>query len=362
MSELREVEREFLRSDIPEFRPGDTVRVHVKVTEGAKELIQVFQGVVIARRGGGTRETFTVRKISSGIGVERIFPLHSPTIDRIEAAGQGAACKAVLSAQPAREGRSDRGAARGSAANLVERFLAGPRRASSRRGDELATLAQLVAETYRLSLVRGLEGELRTLGYDQIAGVDEAGRGCLAGPVVAAAVIPSAAGTIPGVDDSKHLSPDERERLAAVIKREAAAWAVASVPAAEIDRSNILLATRRAMVTALRRLDPEPDLVLIDAVRLDGLPCQSLPLIRGDVVSYAVASASILAKVERDRQLTELDRHYPQYGFGQHKGYAAPRHLEALATYGPSPEHRLTFRSVVPRRGDRRRPTAGRSG
>ncbi|MDX1645137.1 MAG: 50S ribosomal protein L19 [Thermoanaerobaculia bacterium] len=96
MSELREVEREFLRSDIPEFRPGDTVRVHVKVTEGAKERIQVFQGVVIARRGGGTRETFTVRKISSGIGVERIFPLHSPTIDRIEVVRQGKVRRAKL--------------------------------------------------------------------------------------------------------------------------------------------------------------------------------------------------------------------------------------------------------------------------
>lgn len=96
MSELREVEKEYLRSDIPEFRPGDTVRVHVKVHEGAKERIQVFQGVVIARRGGGTRETFTVRKISSGIGVERVFPLHSPTIDRIEVVRHGKVRRAKL--------------------------------------------------------------------------------------------------------------------------------------------------------------------------------------------------------------------------------------------------------------------------
>lgn len=96
MSELREVETEYLRSDIPEFRPGDTVRVHVKVREGAKERIQVFQGVVIARRGGGTRETFTVRKISSGIGVERVFPLHSPTIDSIEVVRHGKVRRAKL--------------------------------------------------------------------------------------------------------------------------------------------------------------------------------------------------------------------------------------------------------------------------
>lgn len=96
MSELRDIEREYLRSDIPEFRPGDTVRVHVKVREGAKERIQVFQGVVIARRGGGTRETFTVRKISSGIGVERVFPLHSPTIDSIEVVRHGKVRRAKL--------------------------------------------------------------------------------------------------------------------------------------------------------------------------------------------------------------------------------------------------------------------------
>lgn len=226
----------------------------------------------------------------------------------------------------------------------------------------MATLAQLVAETYRLSLVRGLEGDLRKLGYERVAGVDEAGRGCLAGPVVAAAVIPLSDRAIPGIDDSKHLTPAERERLAAVIRRQAVAWAVASVPASEIDSSNILVATRRAMAEALRRLDPSPDVVLIDAVPLEKLPCRSVPLVRGDVVSYAVASASILAKVERDRQLGELDRDYPQYGFGEHKGYAAPRHLEALATYGPSPEHRLTFRSVVPRHADRKRRSSGTLG
>lgn len=218
----------------------------------------------------------------------------------------------------------------------------------------MATLAQLVAEIYRLSLVRGLEGDLSALGYARVAGVDEAGRGCLAGPVVAAAAVLPADRAIPGIDDSKHLSAPDRERLATVIRREALGWAVAAVPADEIDRSNILVATRRAMSIALARLDPVPDLALIDAVALDGAPCRTLPLIRGDVVSYAVAGASILAKVERDRMLVELDRRYPQYGFREHKGYAAPRHLEALRIYGPTPEHRLTFRSVVPRSDDAR--------
>lgn len=221
-----------------------------------------------------------------------------------------------------------------------------------RSGDELATLAQLVAEIYRLSLVRGLEVDLSVLGYRRVAGVDEAGRGCLAGPVVAAAVIMPTDRAIPGIDDSKQLAPAERERLAEVVRRQAIASSVAAIPASEIDASNILEATRRAMSIALGRLRPRPDLALVDAVRLDGLPCRSLSLIRGDVVSYAVGCASILAKVERDRMLVELDRRYPQYGFRDHKGYAAPRHLEALASFGPSPEHRLTFRSVVPRLGD----------
>ncbi len=207
---------------------------------------------------------------------------------------------------------------------------------------------QLVAEAYRLRLVRGLEDSFRDLGYSRIAGVDEAGRGCLAGPVVAAAVVVDPERVVPGVDDSKRLPRARRERLAEVVRGAALAWSVCAVPAATIDRINILQATRRAMSAALRGLAVAPDLALVDAVRLDGHRHPCLPLVRGDQLSYAVASASILAKVARDRMMRELDSEYPHYGFSRHKGYGAEEHMRALAEYGPCPLHRLTFRSVVP--------------
>ena len=213
-----------------------------------------------------------------------------------------------------------------------------------------SALAALIGEAYRLRLLGGLEERLSIYGYSCIAGVDEVGRGCLAGPVMAAAVIPDPSCLVPGVDDSKHLSPVQRERLADVIRANSLASAVAPVSASDIDRSNILEATRQAMRRALGDLETAPELVLIDAVRLADLQWPQLSIIRGDSISYAVACASILAKVARDRLMVELDREYPQYGFASNKGYGAAGHLEALAQYGPCPEHRLTFRSVVPRK------------
>jgi ribonuclease HII len=210
-------------------------------------------------------------------------------------------------------------------------------------------MADLFAEAYRLRLLRGLEDLLGQCGYCRIAGVDEAGRGSLAGPVVAGAVVVDLRSTVPGVDDSKCLSAPERERAAAAIRRTALAWATAEVEADVIDRVNILEASRRAMAIALSRLDPRPDCAVVDAVAIPGLGFPCLPVIRGDAISYAVACASILAKVARDRRMAELDGLYPQYGFAAHKGYSVPEHLEALAAYGPCPIHRLTYRPVVPR-------------
>jgi ribonuclease HII len=210
-------------------------------------------------------------------------------------------------------------------------------------------MADLFAEAYRLRLLRGLEDLRGQCGYCRIAGVDEAGRGSLAGPVVAGAVVVDLRSTVPGVDDSKCLSAPERERAAAAIRRTALAWATAEVEADVIDRVNILEASRRAMAIALSRLDPRPDCAVVDAVAIPGLGFPCLPVIRGDAISYAVACASILAKVARDRRMAELDGLYPQYGFAAHKGYSVPEHLEALAAYGPCPIHRLTYRPVVPR-------------
>lgn len=216
----------------------------------------------------------------------------------------------------------------------------------------VTTMADLITEAYRLRLLCGLEERLAQAGYASVAGVDEAGRGALAGPVVAAAVVLDPRRLVPGVDDSKLLAAEERERLAVAIRRAALAAAVVAVPADVIDRINILEATRRAMRAALARLAPAPRCAVVDAVPLSGLRFPCFPVVRGDAISYSVACASILAKVERDRMMVALDAEHPGYGFAHHKGYAVPEHLEALADRGPSPVHRLTFRSVLPRAGE----------
>lgn len=218
----------------------------------------------------------------------------------------------------------------------------------------MATIWELCGEVFRLDLMRRLEDRLAQAGFVAVAGVDEAGRGCLAGPVVAAAVVPDVTRPVPGVDDSKKLSAESRARLAPAIRAAARAWAVAEIPAETIDRVNILAATRLAMAQAVARLSPAADFVVTDAVTLPtlGVPC--LPIVKGDAWSYAVACASILAKVHRDGRMAELDREYPHYGFDRHKGYGAPEHREALGRFGPSPVHRLTFASVLPRAAEAR--------
>lgn len=216
----------------------------------------------------------------------------------------------------------------------------------------MATMGQLLAEACRLRLLNGIDELFATSGFTCCAGVDEAGRGALAGPVVAAAVIVDQSRLVPGVDDSKALRAEARGLLAARIRETARAFATVAVEAPMIESINILQATRQAMHGALDGLDPAPDCALVDAVRLD-TSFPSLGFIRGDSLSYSVAAASILAKHERDRIMVGLDAHYPQYGFARHKGYGAEEHLEALRQFGPCPEHRLTFRSVLPREGER---------
>jgi ribonuclease HII len=214
-------------------------------------------------------------------------------------------------------------------------------------------MMDLFAEAYRLHLMRGVEELLSRYGFARIAGVDEVGRGSLAGPVVAAAVIVDLRSAVPGVDDSKCLTAEERERSAEAIRASALATAVVPIPPDVIDRINILEATRLAMRQALMQLRPVPDCALIDAVCIPGLGYPCLPLIRGDSVSYAIACASILAKVERDRMMVQLHDSYPQYGFAAHKGYGVAEHLRALETYGPCPSHRLTYKPVLPRLAER---------
>lgn len=179
-----------------------------------------------------------------------------------------------------------------------------------------------------------------------IAGVDEAGRGPLAGPVAAAAVILDAAQPINGLADSKQLSAATREKLAAEIRKRSCAWSVAFASVAEIDRLNILQASLLAMQRAVAGLALAPTLVLVDGNRAPILPCTARAIVRGDATEAAISAASILAKVARDALLDELDGVYPAYGFARHKGYPTPAHLAALAAHGPCPAHRMSFAPV----------------
>jgi ribonuclease HII len=196
------------------------------------------------------------------------------------------------------------------------------------------------------------EQKLLCAGHRRIAGVDEVGRGCWAGPVVAAAVIlPQAVLEQPdllaGVDDSKALTARERERLAECILALADGWGIGAIPAHVIDTHGILPATRLAMQVALLRLPQPADALLIDAVQLTGWPCPQVSLIKGDARCLSIAAASIIAKVARDRMMAELGSHTPAYGFEQHKGYGTMVHAHALRTYGPSEQHRRSFRPLA---------------
>jgi ribonuclease HII len=190
------------------------------------------------------------------------------------------------------------------------------------------------------------EREAREAGYVRVAGVDEAGRGCLFGPVVAAAAILDPDRPIRGLNDSKVLEPEEREDLAARIRERAVAWAAAAVDSSWIDRINIYQASRLAMERAVRSLDPAADFLLTDAMRLK-LPTPHRALIKGDARCRSIAAASILAKVERDAWMRRWAEVYPGYGLERNKGYGTPEHLEALRRLGPTPCHRFTFAPVA---------------
>ncbi|HEY6357173.1 MAG TPA: ribonuclease HII [Vicinamibacterales bacterium] len=191
---------------------------------------------------------------------------------------------------------------------------------------------------------RRLENAIRRTGVRFVAGVDEVGRGCLAGPVMAGAVVLDPDRLVSGIADSKLLSADMRERLFDEIVRHALAWTVTRVDAAEIDRLNIHRASLQAMREAVLALAPTPEFVLVDGFRIPGLAMPQRALIGGDRRSTAIAAASILAKVTRDRLMVSLHVDDPRYGFDQHKGYATRQHLDAVARFGYSSLHRKTFR------------------
>lgn len=188
---------------------------------------------------------------------------------------------------------------------------------------------------------------IRKRGFHVIAGVDEAGRGPLAGPVTAAAVILPEGLRIDGIRDSKKIPEKEREHLFWEIVYNAASIGVGIVDAEDIDRINILRATKLAMHTAISNLKNMPHIILIDAVSLPSVKVRQYPIIKGDARSASIGAASIVAKVIRDRMMAEYHAQYPHYGFDKHKGYGTRLHIESIKKYGPSPIHRKTFQKVM---------------
>lgn len=228
----------------------------------------------------------------------------------------------------------------------------GSPRPSTRAADEPRTgrSASLDTERRRVAGLLSMEAEARAGGVRTVAGVDEAGRGALAGPVHAAAVVLPPEPALLGLDDSKKLGPEVREDLARRIRAVALAWGVGFATAAEIDDLGIapasFLAMRRALA-ALEARGTRPGLVLVDGFPIPALPLPQRAVVKGDATVACIAAASVLAKTARDEVLTALDRDRPWYGFGAHKGYGSAAHLAALRLHGPSPDHRLSFAGVL---------------
>ncbi len=329
MGAIETVERPQL-TERPPMRSGDTVRVHVRVREGDKERIQIFEGVVIGLHRGGARASFTVRKVSFGQGVERIFPLHSPTIQKVEVGtvGQGATRQAVLPARAEGQGRAHAGERpRRQDARLIGRGPAGRCPALRRRARSRTRCGAPASCTWRASTK-----------WDAAVWPARSWR-------PPSSSIPIAIS--PELSDSKAVPAEERETLYDRIVRDAVAWAVASLEPVDIDRLNIHQASLRAMQRSVLALAPLPDIVLVDAFRVPDLPMAQRGVIHGDRRCAAIAAASIVAKVTRDRQMRVLHALDPRYGFDRHKGYATADHLQAVARFGYSAR-------IVGRSGPRR--------
>ena len=225
---------------------------------------------------------------------------------------------------------------------LIRQFMAddraGVRKLAESAGKRLEALAKERARMAEL-----WKYERKNSGYQYICGIDEAGRGPWVGPVVAGAVILPKDCDILYINDSKKLSEKKREELYDVIVEKAIAWGVGFASPERIDEINILQATYEAMREAVGKLNPQPDLLLNDAVRIPKLQIPQIPIIKGDAKSVSIGAASILAKVTRDRMLRQYDELYPEYSFAKNKGYGTQEHIEALKKYGPTPLHRKTF-------------------
>ena len=310
MNLIESVESQYMKSDIPEFGAGDVVKVNTRIREGQKERIQTYEGTVIRRAHGGLRSTFTVRRVAFGAGSERTFPSIHPILRVFRS------LDTVLSA---------------ARSSITYASVPGEPHESKNAEDNLMAM-------------NAFELTCQQNGYRQIAGIDEAGRGALAGPVIAAAVILPINCTLDGLNDSKQLSPKQRERLYDEIHRVAVSIAVGSMDNQVIDRLNILNATLLAMQQAVKKLNPQPDYILVDGIHLPQVDIPSKAIPKGDTLSYSIAAASIIAKTTRDRRMCALDHTYPNYGFLKHKGYPTSRHRQAIARFGASDIHRHTFK------------------
>ena len=220
----------------------------------------------------------------------------------------------------------------------MDKTLAKQKKEEEREQKRLLKLEKEKERMYAL-----FEYEREYAMYPYICGIDEAGRGPWVGPVVAGAVILPKDCDILYINDSKKLSEQKREELYEVIKEKAISWAVGMASAQRIDEINILQATYEAMRKAISKLDPQPNLLLNDAVIIPGVDLPQVKIIKGDAKSASIGAASIMAKVTRDRMLLEYDKLYPEYGFARNKGYGTKEHIEALQKYGPTPIHRSSF-------------------
>jgi ribonuclease HII len=234
------------------------------------------------------------------------------------------------------------------AATLLARLARDPRAGARRLADLLRRrLDKEQARRDRGDCLLERERALAARGFRCIAGVDEAGLGPLAGPVIAAATVLRPGPAIPGLDDSKRLSPGARDALVQVVRDRSMSWALGEASTEEVDALNVRAAGLLAMRRAVEALDPAADYLLVDARDIPGVDVPQEAHVRGDSRHHAIAAASVLAKVHRDRLMMCLDREYPGYGFARHKGYATAAHLECLRRLGPSPVHRWSFAPVA---------------
>ena len=310
----------------PQMQAGDTVKVHVKVREGDKERIQVFEGIIIGMHRGGVRASFTVRKVSFGQGVERIFPLHSPIIQKVEVVRSAKVRRAKLyflrdlkgKAARMREGREVESRGRGLTDPTYDARCRVPRRGRSRTSCASWASTACAASTKSAA--------------DAWPGRSWPARSCCT-PI----------GILPGSAIRRPFRRPSARSCSSRSPSRALAWAVAEASPVEIDAINIHQASLQAMRRAVMSLAPLPDLVLVDAFRIPDLLMAQRGVVHGDQRCSAIAAASILAKVTRDRQMRELHAQDPRYGFDRHKGYATADHLAAVRQFGYSAVHRRSF-------------------